>query len=445
MSTRMEPANEPQAQDDVEVESPLSISDRNPFDLSLFSPFLPSPEIPDDDSSPMKGMDMTKAAKEVRALGRRFLSIGCAACGRQIDVNADIIGQFKYQFKTSTKSATAVSRKQLDTYVAAVRRVTKNLKRSHTRAGVAPGASQQKDDVPAGLMLNCGRCPSITCPGCGKDSPDSPSEASGSGLRFVWHCDQERLAHIWFLLCAYDHQTRDSKPQSSIVRLRVETAADSEGSVGKHAEKGKKTGEDASKNNPRDAKSNPSQEDQPTGLDGNDIDDITAKTMEALTLLLPSRKRDEATDFDYDPPSAVASLLSRSSIVDRAAELLRNGTLDDLQRRGGLYESLLSFVTLLSRYPATRALLQEPRLASQAGHDLLRLSLGRPTRLQGERVEGEMSVAACMAFLAGPAAILVRDWDYERVHSEGDLQAVGLCGRVGEVAGLLKARPLKRG
>ncbi|KAK5110530.1 hypothetical protein LTR62_005722 [Meristemomyces frigidus] len=79
-------------------------------------------------------------------------------------------------------------------------------------------------------------------------------------------------------------------------------------------------------------------------------DGLTSQVMAALVLLLPSLKAAQPTALDKQPPVVLKRILYRSSLLDRAAELLRNDSIEEATRRGGLYESVVAFVRVLGTH-----------------------------------------------------------------------------------------------
>lgn len=132
-------------------------------------------------------------------------------------------------------------------------------------------------------------------------------------------------------------------------------------------------------------------------------DAITTRTMAALAVLLPSVESNEyfRSTMDYEPPKSLTSLLLRSSLIVRAAELLRNDSIEEASGRTSLYTSLFNFVRALANHEATNAVTVHGALAlNNAGHDLLRVTSGLPTRVGGEKLETGQSIASSLQNLA---------------------------------------------
>ncbi|KAK3074651.1 glycylpeptide N-tetradecanoyltransferase [Teratosphaeriaceae sp. CCFEE 6253] len=175
-----------------------------------------------------------------------------------------------------------------------------------------------------------------------------------------------------------------------------------------------------------------------------DPDDLlTTQVMAAISLLLPSlsRPENEMTAFDYDP-ERLCSMLLRSSLVDRAAELLRNDSVEDAARRGGLYESVLHFVkTLATHFATIKDIVLDERPINRAGHDLLKVSSGMPTRLRVEEAQTSQPLYACMAGLHTQSKIVIKQAqtnELEYATDEGQ-QMLWICRSVCDLVELVEA------
>jgi hypothetical protein len=74
-----------------------------------------------------------------------------------------------------------------------------------------------------------------------------------------------------------------------------------------------------------------------------------------LKTLLPSPDtRVGNSSFDVAPPGALVSFLTNSKILDKAAELLRNDSLDDATKRKELYMALVGFLQVVGTQDATK-------------------------------------------------------------------------------------------
>ncbi|KAK4539133.1 hypothetical protein LTR36_001456 [Oleoguttula mirabilis] len=177
-------------------------------------------------------------------------------------------------------------------------------------------------------------------------------------------------------------------------------------------------------------------------------DDITAKVMAAITLLLPSTERVMPSAMDNKPPHVLFSMLLRSSLTDKAAELLRNDSLDNLTQRGGLYESTLNFVRALTTHEATcKAVVDAHRLINRAGHDLLKVSAGKPTRMQNEKMETSSPLGVCLhsRYLAAQTLTVQANAYETEFRSDESQQLLFLCHNVCEIVHIMEAHPSEIG
>ncbi|CAK4034136.1 Hypothetical predicted protein [Lecanosticta acicola] len=142
--------------------------------------------------------------------------------------------------------------------------------------------------------------------------------------------------------------------------------------------------------------------------DENEAEDrLAAQVFQALAQLM------EALDkSNHDASSTLVDLLSRSSLLDKTAELLRNGCLKDISKRKQLYEVLITFLHGLALLPSTSRLFWKRRVAnSGAGHSLLRVALGSPTRMSGEEEETTQSLSTSMKDLSALAKYTLKHPD----------------------------------
>ncbi|KAK0280494.1 glycylpeptide N-tetradecanoyltransferase [Friedmanniomyces endolithicus] len=145
----------------------------------------------------------------------------------------------------------------------------------------------------------------------------------------------------------------------------------------------------------------------PIREDPNDL--LTSQVISAISLLLPDPDARRATAYDLEPPTVLASMLLRSSLVDRVAELLHNGSVQDATRRDRLYMSLLDFATTLFISPIMRnTVVCAKRCINRAGHDLLRVSMGLSTRIKGEEQQTAQPIVACLDGLRIQSDVIIK-------------------------------------
>ena len=148
---------------------------------------------------------------------------------------------------------------------------------------------------------------------------------------------------------------------------------------------------------------------KPTKVAKVDPDDaITTKMMSLLSAILPSTGLLVPTEFDHHPPHVLSSILRRSSILDRAAALLHNDSLELATQRFNVYDSLIAFTrTLLAGGESMSSIVYESLQVNKSGHDLLKVSFGKPTRMDAEKLETRKSLASSMGNLAAQSKTML--------------------------------------
>ncbi|KAK5722687.1 hypothetical protein LTR15_005919 [Elasticomyces elasticus] len=174
-----------------------------------------------------------------------------------------------------------------------------------------------------------------------------------------------------------------------------------------------------------------------------DPDDVlTTQVMSAIAMLLPNLMSSEPSEFDLEPPSVLASMLVRSSLVDRAAELLRNDSVEDATRRGGLYETILAFVQTLACHPRMiDAAVFADRAVNRAGHDLLKVCMALPTRMKGEELQTARPIARCLDGLKTQSEMIIKraQRSKEEFEQEDGQRMLWICTSVTNLAEVLES------
>ncbi|RYP72300.1 hypothetical protein DL771_004274 [Monosporascus sp. 5C6A] len=93
-----------------------------------------------------------------------------------------------------------------------------------------------------------------------------------------------------------------------------------------------------------------------------------------VTVLLPSQK--QTGIFDVAPPDFLASILSRSPLMSRAAEMLGTNSIEETSRHASLYDAMVDFMNALGNHAATVGLVYEDRPIYAEGGRLLQVSFG---------------------------------------------------------------------
>jgi hypothetical protein len=258
--------------------------------------------------------------------------------------------------------------------------------------------------APIDSVLVCGKCSKHTCAGCGalRNSyqtpfrrPRSPKSTKSPDTyqehHPVWCCDNGRLFLIWALLCVSDHQKGcNDRRDSYFTRSR---AASDPPKPSKPIRKSNGTGygdylgfpggsafishfDDGFEYMPTPAtvKRRPFQTGSMSKKPKENADTMLEPALRNLAALLP--KLEGSLPFDQDPPSVLVSMIKRSPILEKAAELLRNESLDDVTARKGLYQRLFDFMQSLASHPGTAATVFQERIVYPHDLGLLSISFG---------------------------------------------------------------------
>lgn len=170
------------------------------------------------------------------------------------------------------------------------------------------------------------------------------------GAKLNWCCSRGRLFVIWILLCGFDTKycranQRDAATTSS-VRSHTQAPNKDTGydSGGLEDWGGMFGGYIHMHATPRANNDDVGEKMRADGAE-KAADQFHKLIFSFLTTLLPSPDaRASDTSFDDAPPVALVSILLNSKILDKAAELLRNDSLDDATGRKGLYMALIGFL-----------------------------------------------------------------------------------------------------
>ncbi|KAF2132368.1 hypothetical protein P153DRAFT_275574, partial [Dothidotthia symphoricarpi CBS 119687] len=235
--------------------------------------------------------------------------------------------------------------------------------------------------TPITPRITCRKCTQITCIACPGSSTTTEKDVEGS--KVGWCCSRGRLFVIWVLLCGFDAQysaAKRAESQSARKNCGRRIAAGSgvgydgfdleslfQGSGMFGRANGVKKG-DAGRDRAESAEAK--------------SDEFYRMVFSLLGVLLPSP--DDGTAFDVSPPEAVVDMLLHSRVLGKAAELLRNDSLDNATKRKGLYSALLAFLRTIGAHGgvAGRAMFAERSVREE---NLLTLSFSGGGGSSGER------------------------------------------------------------
>lgn len=295
-------------------------------------------------------------------------------------------------------------------------------------------------------------CSTVTCIGCGNDASKKKDlkQITVKGVKLDWCCDQGRLFLIWALLCGFDHQQSCEIRRSNFFRENYPRPSNSNsnsnngiGYGGDHGYGGAVIYSGSyigSAANPRGG----AMQVQVQNLSKAEAacarnDGITERFLTLLNGLLPSIEGE--SDFDLNPPTDILSMLIDSVVLDKAAELLRNDSLEDATKRCGIYQCVLDFVRALASYHKTAEVaVHGERSVKPEGVDLLQLSFGTTAVSDGNRCdEKTQSIASCLGNLKTQSNMMLQNAkankaDFETHDSQEMLK---LCQRISELANFL--------
>ena len=270
----------------------------------------------------------------------------------------------------------------------------------------------------SGLICDCG---ATTCVGC-KHKPrtgDTRYMGTYGGRDFEWCCNNGRVFAVWVLLCRYDMlelslQARSSHSEAS--RSRPPREIPSTG-----------TGYGSMYMSPFQYVAGHSAFDPAEGFNREvsqalnfrqsdaDTDSLTQLVFGMMVEMLPVPGKD-----DKSVPPALASMIELSLLQDRAAQLLRNDSLENVDSRAYLYFATFEFVHRLAAHERLDYLALEPRFSKKRSAGLLAIT--SPAKGNGKQPKVEQSLAlanradgmtpslvSCMANLAKQSRVLLEN------------------------------------
>jgi len=229
------------------------------------------------------------------------------------------------------------------------------------------------------------KCGAYTCLGCGEKPRVGSNASQLEGLTLDWCCDYGRLFAIWLFLARYD------QVELQIQAKQAEKMAEAQRGAKRSREthgKGVGYAEYSMADQHEMLRALWSQQLTPgrmtfTGsgplmMDfrsaDEKTDDLLRQILTFLRVLLPSVSAKEGSKLDKTPPKALKSMLQLSLLLDKLAELLRNDSIDDLNKRSSLYFASFQFTEALGSHPATLELVAGERYSKRRSAGLQALS-----------------------------------------------------------------------
>ncbi|KAF2110227.1 hypothetical protein BDV96DRAFT_584595 [Lophiotrema nucula] len=312
-----------------------------------------------------------------------------------------------------------------------------------------------KGQIPISSLLSCQRCQTPVCMGCGTQGQKSLTEKTVKKYNVSWCCSRGRLFLIWVVLCGLDQAYSLTKQKERNAAksgagnlgrrrgdgvgyggggfggLAIEDMLGGVGYFGGAYGPGRYHGRTgpASAPDPGKAKAEMAQS----------LEDQTDQfVFTMLADLLPDL--DQNTHFDMDPPDAVTSMLLKSKVLEKAAELLRNDSLEDVAKRKGLYQAILDFLRVVGPHHKTGSAMFSERVVRPDTENLLSLSFANNTRSTPASAKQETSsLADCLRNLNVQSNMMMRGAQL----NPGDFQTeegqnlLWLCRQISDLANYL--------
>ncbi|KAF2856890.1 hypothetical protein T440DRAFT_12884 [Plenodomus tracheiphilus IPT5] len=194
-----------------------------------------------------------------------------------------------------------------------------------------------------------------------------------------WCCSRGRLFLVWVMLCGLDQVYCDRQ-------RREASTSGQNGRVSAGSGVGYTSGHVAYSQLYQNRFGRPKNSPLPDGKreqaesTERQIDHFDSAIFSSLAVLCPSPHRDrDIRSFDVYPPRAVVSMLVHSKILKRAAELLRNDSLDNATQRKSLYMALISFLKRVGVHEVSKNnVIFSERIDLPLNNNLLNLSIKGP-------------------------------------------------------------------
>lgn len=281
----------------------------------------------------------------------------------------------------------------------------------------------------------------------------------------AWCCDRGRLFIIWVLLCGLDQQYSYDKQRSATATNKNSQRSSRQSGVGYGGDRDQGCDYNYNEsygNDPwspgtvpygggGDLKSRFSRRSSGRTTTDNKskakeaqarTDSLTELVMALLSELLPSVER--LSHFDSNPPPALVTMLSQSNILNKAAELLRNDSLEDATQRSGLYQSMLDFVRALgSHFSTANETVFSERNVSNDNIDLLTFSFHRENKKTKGKNKDEKtsSIADCLRNLNIQSNMVLQSAKANQrdFNTDDSQQMLWLCRQISDLAEFLLA------
>jgi baculoviral IAP repeat-containing protein 6 len=207
-----------------------------------------------------------------------------------------------------------------------------------------------------------------------RGGPPTEKLLNGGQNKVSWCCSRGRLFAIFVMLCGFDQKYCETKSNEASVKnnRRSVTAGSGVGYAGGMSREPVRFGlfqaVDPKKNAAETAEKK--------------MDQFDKLILSFLAVLCPSPGNDQndtapLTSFDVQPPRAFVSMLVNSKILAKAAELLRNDSLENATQRRDLYMALIDFLKRVAVHEVSKKdVMYSERICQPNTVDLLYISFG---------------------------------------------------------------------
>ncbi|KAL2373161.1 hypothetical protein BDBG_03567 [Blastomyces gilchristii SLH14081] len=211
----------------------------------------------------------------------------------------------------------------------------------------------------AAECMSCGGDGVLTCLGCGKKPNKDAPVRSVQSYYMQWCCRLGRMFIIWVMLARYDLMEIDMQHSGAAAdgkgnnnAARMAGTLDSRG-VGYAAER---SGNFSPFINLYYSGPPPAVLERAIEFKSEDakMDGVTEMMAGIVTELIP-------TWNNRDLPPELHAMLQLTMLIDRATDLLRNDSIEEVSKRAGVYSSVLCFVQRIGEHPELRDLVQGQR------------------------------------------------------------------------------------
>ncbi|KAF2653577.1 hypothetical protein K491DRAFT_661788 [Lophiostoma macrostomum CBS 122681] len=294
-------------------------------------------------------------------------------------------------------------------------------------------------------VMKCKSCSASMCMGCDSSNPKFVVKLDTQGFNISWCCSRGRLFILWMTLSFFDQEfSRTKRIEEAKTSTSSRSGARGSGSgVGYEIEHdpfgGMMFGGGYSQQ--RAPNSRASQSMAKAEKIQHQVDNYNQSFFGILEKILPSQDlalKQGASSFDTSPYEAVTYMLLNSKILNKAAELLRNDSLEDATKRKSIYDAMLAFLIVVAKHPATaNAVIFKERNVWKNTDNLFTLSFQKTA----DRTSGETtsSIFECLQNLYQQAKMTMQasQRNAHEFNGQDGQMLLSLCRHIVALADLL--------